>query len=406
MHIPRPHAAILALSAVVAAAPSSVRAAWEFPRPSASFDPVQKPMVFGLAPGHDHDDVDIVSGSQFNGLRTYANLPYVNCFSDQDGSSSSKYDIAILGAPFDTGVTARPGARFGPGGIRIGSQRKSAEFSWSVYTGRNPLLSWATVVDCGDVPLTWLDNNVALAQLDKAHRVVSGRKASNESYSVTPRIVTLGGDHTTTLSALRSTYQRWGPVSVIHFDSHIDTWDPAVLGGGISDYAGLNHGTFLHIAHEEGLIRNTSIHAGIRAPLARRKGDLRNDARCGFSVVTARALDLHGGASAVISQIRERVRGTRVYVSVDIDVLDPAFAPGTGTAEPGGWSTRELLTVLDGLSGLDVVGGDVVEVAPAYDTRGEATVLAAAEVAFSLVELMVENPVKSLADGEEEASGS
>ncbi|KAI1489777.1 arginase [Biscogniauxia mediterranea] len=413
MHIPRPHAAILALSAVVvvAAAPSG-RAAWEFPRPP-SFDPVQKPMVFGLAPGHDHD-VDIVSGSQFNGLRTYANLPYVNCFSDQDSGSSSKYDIAILGAPFDTGVTARPGARYGPGGIRIGSQRKSAEFSWSVYTGRNPLLSWATVVDCGDVPLTWLDNNVALAQLDKAHRVVSGRKASNESYSVTPRIVTLGGDHTTTLSALRSTYQRWGPVSVIHFDSHIDTWDPAVLGGGISDYAGLNHGTFLHIAHEEGLIRNTSIHAGIRAPLYRRKGDLRHDARCGFSVVTARALDLDllhgGGASGIISQIRERVRGTRVYVSVDIDVLDPAFAPGTGTAEPGGWSTRELLTVLDGLSGLDVVGADVVEVAPAYDTRGETTVLAAAEVAFSLIELMVENPVKSLADEEEEeeeeASGS
>ncbi|KAI0596516.1 arginase [Biscogniauxia sp. FL1348] len=427
MHIllpPNPATLLSAVAVAVAVAPS-VRAAWEFPRPP-SFDPAQaqKPMVFGLAPGHDHDDVDIVSGSQFNGLRTYANLPYVNCFSDQD-SSSNKYDIAILGAPFDTGVTARPGARFGPGGIRIGSQRKSAEFSWSVYTGRNPLLSWATVVDCGDVPLTWLDNNVALAQLDKAHSVVSGRKASNESYSVTPRIITLGGDHTTTLSALRSTYKRWGAVSVIHFDSHIgkptpppfylptylpnprmnkklnadltDTWDPAVLGGGISDYAGLNHGTFLHIAHEEGLIRNTSIHAGIRAPLLRRKGDRRNDARCGFSLVTARALDLHG-AAGVISQIRERVRGTKVYISVDIDVLDPAFAPATGTAEPGGWSTRELLTVLDGLSGLDVVGADVVEVAPAYDTRGETTVLAAAEVAFSLIELMVENPVKSLAD--------
>ncbi|KAI5922042.1 arginase [Camillea tinctor] len=396
MHTPRHYyaAGILLLSAT-----ATVQAAWEFPRPAPPFThPGQKPVVFGLAPGHDHDEVDIVSGSQFNGLRTYANLPYVNCFSDQEvEESGSKYDIAILGAPFDTGVTARPGARFGPGGIRIGSQRKSSEFSWSVYTGRNPLLSWATVVDCGDVPLTWLDNNVALAQLDKAHTVVSGRRASNESYSVTPRIVTLGGDHTTTLSALRSTYKRWGPVSVIHFDSHIDTWDPAVLGGGISDYAGLNHGTFLHIAHEEGLIRNTSLHAGIRAPLLRRKGDLRNDARCGFSVVTARDLDLLG-AAGVITRIRERAGGEKVYISVDIDVLDPAFAPATGTAEPGGWSTRELLTILDGLSGLDIVGADVVEVAPVYDTRGETTVLAAAEVAFSLIDLMVENPVKSLAD--------
>ncbi|KAI1502949.1 arginase [Biscogniauxia marginata] len=373
--------------------------AWEFP-PQPDFRLDQKP-VFGLA-GHGHDDVDIVSGSQFNGLKTYANLPYVNCFSDQqeEAEGNSKYDIAILGAPFDTGVTARPGARYGPGGIRIGSQRKAADFGWSVYTGRNPLLSWATVVDCGDVPLTWLDNNVALAQLDKAHRVVSGRRASNESYSVTPRIITLGGDHTTTLSALRSTHKRWGPVSVIHFDSHIDTWDPKVLGGGISDYAGLNHGTFLHIAHEEGLILNTSIHAGIRAPLFRRRGDMRNDARCGFSTVTARDLDGAGGAAGVISRIRERVGGSRVYISVDIDVLDPAFAPATGTPEPGGWSTRELLTILDGLDGLDVVGADVVEVAPAYDTRGETTALAAAEVAFSLVELLVENPVRSLADAE------
>ncbi|KAI1774795.1 arginase [Hypoxylon cercidicola] len=359
--------------------------AWEFP---------QKPMPMAgqkVFPGIN--DVDIVTGSQFNGLVTYANLPYVNCLSD-DEVKGKKYDIAILGAPFDTGVTARPGARYGPRGIRVGSERKGEEFSWSVYTGRNPLQSWATIVDCGDVPLTWLDNNIALAQLDKAHTVVSGRKPSNESYSAHPRIITLGGDHTTTLSALRSTYKHWGQVSVIHFDSHIDTWDPAVLGGGISDYAGLNHGTFLHIAHEEGLIRNSSIHAGIRAPLVRRKGDMRNDVRCGFSMVKARDLDKIG-AAGVISQIKERVGDSKVYISVDIDVLDPAYAPATGTAEPGGWTSRELLTILDGLSGLDIVGGDVVEVAPIYDTAGQTTVLAAAEVVFSLIELMVDNPVSN-----------
>ncbi|KAK1969262.1 Arginase/deacetylase [Colletotrichum sublineola] len=341
------------------------------------------------------DEVDAFGASSFAGLRTFANLPYVDCFSAQ-GIRDHLYDIAIFGAPHDTTTTGRPGARFGPPAIRTGSQRKGPG-EWSVYTGRNPLQSWATVVDCGDALLTWLDNTVSLKRLDKAHTVISGRPAANSSVSSTPRILTLGGDHTTTLSALRSTYQRWGPVSVIHFDSHIDTWDPAVLGGGISDYAGLNHGTFLHIAYEEHLVLNNSIHAGIRAPLVRRKGDLRNDARCGFEIITARDLDKFGSAG-VISKIKERVGDSKVYISVDIDVLDPAYAPATGTAEPGGWSTRELLTVLDGLEGLSIVGADVVEVAPAYDNHGETTVLAAAEVAYSLIDLMVLTPVQSKAD--------
>ncbi|KAB5578358.1 arginase family protein [Coniochaeta sp. 2T2.1] len=370
--------------------------AWEFPR-------------IALTPQHDgqhqfsldddNDKIDVVTGSQFNGLKTFANLPYVNCFSDAE-AKGKKYDIAIMGAPFDTSVTARPGARYGPGGIRIGSQRMGGPVgAWDVYTGENIFLDWATMVDCGDAPLTWLDNNVAFKQLDKSHLVVSGREASNSSVSKTPRILTLGGDHATTLSALRSTYQRWGPVSVIHFDSHIDTWDPDVLGGGISHYAGVNHGTFLHIAHEEGLILNTSIHAGIRAPLIRRKGDIRNDKRCGFALITARDLDTLGTAG-VISAIKRRVGNSKVYVSVDVDVMDPAYAPATGTAEPGGWTSRELLTILDGLRGLKVVGGDVVEVAPVYDNPGETTVLVAAEVGKSILALMVGTPVKSVEDEE------
>jgi agmatinase len=106
------------------------------------------------------------------------------------------------------------------------------------------------------------------------------------------------------------------------------------------------------------LIRNTSIHAGIRAPLIRAKGDLRNDLRCGFEMIKARDLDRFG-VQGIIERLRNRVADTKVYISVDIDVLDPAFAPATGTAEVGGWSTRELLTILDGLGGLDVVGADV-----------------------------------------------
>ena len=120
----------------------------------------------------------------------------------------------------------------------------------------------------------------------------------------------------------------------------------------------MNHGTFLHIAHEEGLVRNTSIHAGIRAPVIRPKEDLRNDLRCGFEMIKARDID-RIGVHGVIEKLKKRVGSTKVYISVDIDVLDPAFAPATGTSEVGGWSTRELLTILDGLEGLEIVGADV-----------------------------------------------
>jgi agmatinase len=278
----------------------------------------------------------------------------------------------------------------------LGSRRIHA-VSWSAYTHQNSFKSWAKIIDCGDAPLTFLDNTVALKQLGNAHITVSGRVTNATDKASVPRIITLGGDHLTTLAALRSTSHHWGPVSVIHFDSHIDTWDPEILGGGISSYAGVNHGTFLHIAHEEGLILNSSIHAGIRAPAINKDYDWKNDRRCGFEIVTAREIDKIG-ISGVIDRVKARVGDNKVYISVDIDVLDPSHAPATGTAEVGGWTTRELLSILDGLGGLRVIGGDVVEVAPAYDNVGETTGLAAAEVAHSLMTLMVQTPVKALKD--------
>ncbi|KAF2277339.1 Arginase/deacetylase [Westerdykella ornata] len=324
------------------------------------------------------DEIDIRTGSAFSGLLTYANLPYVHCLAPE-WQEVEKYDIAILGAPFDTGTTGRPGPRFGPSGIRRGSRRIVPEAAWNVETGRNVFLDWAKIVDCGDAPLTFLDNTAALKQLDMAHNIVSGRPTNSSKYDV-PRIITLGGDHTTTLSALQSVHKRWGRVSVIHFDSHIDTWNPKVLGKICKDLcpiSGVNHGTFLHIAHEEGLISNTSIHAGIRAPVNRPKKDMQNDRRCGFDTISARDIDRIG-----VHRIIERL-------NVDIDVLDPAFAPGTGTAEVGGWTSREFLSIIDGLSGLHIVGADVVEVAPIYDNPGETTVLVAAEIVQSLIGLMV-----------------
>ena len=334
----------------------------------------------------------LVDIAKHAGLSTYANLPFVHCLSKEKDIEA--YDIAILGAPFDTATTARPGARFGPHGIRDGSRRIAPPIAWSIYTGRNTFLEWAKVVDCGDAPLTFLDNTVALKQLEQAHKTISDREANATRVSRTPRIITLGGDHTITLAALRSTFDHWGAVNVIHFDSHLDTWDPEVLGGGFSHYAGVNHGTFLHLAHEEGLLLNNSIHAGIRAPIVRPKGDLKNDRRCGFDIVRARDID-RIGVDGIINRLRERVGNSRVYISVDIDVLDPAYAPATGTAEVGGWSTRELLSILDGLEGMKVIGADLVEVAPVYDNAGETTRLAAAEVVHSLMTLMVETPVKA-----------
>ncbi|KAH8430640.1 uncharacterized protein LDX57_008303 [Aspergillus melleus] len=192
------------------------------------FPPVAAVHPSGQMPMGHHDTVDITSGSQFSGLTTFAHIPYINCFLDEE-SSKQPYDIAILGAPFDTAVTGRPGARFGPGGIRLGSRRLGG---WSIYTGDNVYESWAKLVDCGDAPLTWLDNTAALKQLDLAHKVVSSRPANTTGMGRVPRIVTLGGDHTTTLSALRSTHEKWGPVSVIHFDSHIGMLHSMVLGCG------------------------------------------------------------------------------------------------------------------------------------------------------------------------------
>jgi len=162
----------------------------------------------------------------------------------------------------------------------------------------------------------------------------------------------------------------------------------------LTSFSGVNHGIFLHIAHEEGLILNSSIHAGIRAPVVNRRRDLENDAKCGFSIITARDID-RLTPWGVVDKLKARVGDSNVYISVDIDVLDPSHAPATGTAEVGGWTTRELLTILDGLVGLRVVGADVVEVAPIYDNPGETTVLAAAEVAMSLMTLMVDTPVKT-----------
>ncbi|EGV61158.1 agmatinase [Yamadazyma tenuis] len=350
-----------------------------------------------LPPDDDTEDIDGVR-TLFGGIMTFGGLPHLNCFSKREDDLNSPVDIAIVGAPFDTAVSFRPGARFGPEGIRSGARRlggativRSNGHSNTNLTKINPYDKRShnlSIVDCGDVPLTPFDNRIALNQLYRGERAIHKHPSKNNQNK--PKIITMGGDHTITLMALKSAYEQYGKLNVIHFDSHIDTWNPKVLGGGISHYMSLNHGTFLHYAAEQGYL-NTSgcFHVGLRAPYIDAGYDENHDRDCGFKSITARDID-HLGIYGIVDKLLEHVgKVAPVYITVDIDVLDPAFAPATGTMEVGGWSSRELLSVLDGLEGINLVGADVVEVSPPFDSNSEITQLAATQVIDSYLGLMV-----------------
>ncbi|ODV88485.1 hypothetical protein CANCADRAFT_29590 [Tortispora caseinolytica NRRL Y-17796] len=373
------------------------------------FDALFQEAKNDLPPSFDHQDQEVISPwrlpadgnsraeSIFSGISTFGHFPYKQCF---DADAGTPYDIAFVGAPFDTGTSYRPGARFGPSGIRQGSRRLNLCGGYNVPLDVNVFNSWAKVVDCGDIPVTSYDNTFAIHQIENGHKELLHRKPAHLSdkkgYSkygnVLPRIITLGGDHTITLPLLRSINSAYGPISVIHFDSHLDTWKPKVFGGDKSSVASINHGTYFYHAAQEGLLANdTNIHAGIRTTLSG-MSDYDNDGYCGFEIVEAREID-NIGTEGIIKRIHERVGKNPVYLSLDIDVLDPAFAPATGTPETGGWTTRELRKILRGLDGLKIVGADIVEVAPAYDTNAEQTALAAADALFEIMGIMVRNPV-------------
>jgi agmatinase len=272
----------------------------------------------------------------------------------------------------------------------------------------NPFLSGLRIVDCGDIPVTPYDNAYAIEQIEVGHRALLHRTPfsalPNDSLTGAPlvpiskdgkhhpRVITLGGDHTIVLPLLRSIHSAYGPISVIHFDSHLDTWKPSVFGGAPSERAAINHGTYFYWASREGLIANgSSIHGAIRTTLSG-PADYVNDDESGFQRIEAREIDTIGTAG-IIEKIRKTVGDRPVYLSIDIDSIDPAFAPATGTPETGGWSTRELRTILRGLDGLHIVSADIVEVAPAYDTNAELTTMAAADVLFEVLSVMAKTPL-------------
>ncbi|MEV0084730.1 agmatinase [Saccharopolyspora sp. NPDC050642] len=311
----------------------------------------------------DHQPIgalDSTAVPRFAGLGTFARIPAIDAVPD--------YDIAVLGVPFDGGTSYRPGARFGPMGVRQASRHLRPRFH--VELDAAPL-EQVQVVDAGDVPCTPYSIDEAVHQIEGFAREVVGNRDR--------RLVTIGGDHTVALPMLRAARDKHGPIALIHFDAHLDTWDTYFK-------APITHGTVFRRAFEEGLLaEEKSIHVGIRGPIYDRL-DLVDDASFGFRVIRAGDLDTLGIDGAV-DAVRRRVGDTPVYLSIDIDVLDPAFAPGTGTPEMGGFSSRELLHLLRRLDGLNLVGADVVETAPAYD-HAEITCVAAATVAFDLITLM------------------
>ncbi len=276
-------------------------------------------------------------------------------------------DVAILGIPFDSGTSYRPGARFGPQAIRQASRHLRTNFHPQYDTEPFKTIQ---VADAGDVACNPYNIEEAIAQIEAA---------ADELYQKVPAILSLGGDHTIAVPLLRSINKVVGQVALVHFDAHLDTWD-TYFG------APYTHGTPFRRAAEENLFNeDASMHVGIRGPLYSRD-DLVRDEELGFKVVHCDELQAHG-IDHVVKRIRDRVGDHPLYLSIDIDVLDPAHAPGTGTPEIAGITSRELVGILRGMQGLNLVAADVVEVAPAYD-HAEITSLAAATIAFEMINMI------------------
>src|SRR5215211_2551291 len=295
---------------------------------------------------------------RFSGVRTFMRLPNV-----QDLENA---DVAILGAPFDTATTFRVGARFGPEGIRSVSH---------LLRPYNPsqdisIFDYLSVLDYGAVP-------VVPGYIEESYgRIAEGLEPIHRA-GVVP--IVLGGDHSIALPELRAAAAVHGPLALVQLDSHPVTWDT---------YFGQKHthGTPFRRAVEEGLLEpSRSIQVGMRGSIY----DMNywDDAReMGFDLIPTDEVR-ERGIPNIIDRIRERTGDAKVYVSFDVDFVDPAYAPGTGTPEIGGFTSREAQEFVRGLAGTDIVGCDVVEVYPAYD-QAQITALLAANVAHEFLSLL------------------
>jgi agmatinase len=313
------------------------------------------------APSEPQGPLDPLRIPRFAGPSTFARLPTLD--------DVGRADVGVVGVPFDSAVTYRPGARFGPIAVRAASRMLR-----SYHPGLDVMpFASQQVVDAGDIACTPFSIEQAIGEIQEGIAELGNR---------VDRVVSVGGDHTIALPLLRTIRERHGPVALVHFDAHLDTWD-TYFG------AAYTHGTPFRRAWEEGLLlQDRAVHLGIRGPLFSPK-DLVEDASFGFDIVSSGEV-LSEGIAATVEHVSARVGDAPVYVSIDIDTLDPAFAPGTGTPEAGGMSSRELLGILRGFRSLNLVGADVVEVAPSYD-HAEITAVAAAHIVYELVSLFAAN---------------
>ena len=271
----------------------------------------------------------------------------------------SGVDVVVTGIPLDTATTNRPGARFGPRAIRAAS----AQMAWTrPYGWSFDPLEKLSVVDFGDC--VWdhgRPEGIPSAIEAHADAIIASGAA----------MLSMGGDHFISYPLLKAHARRHGRLSLVHFDAHSDTWNDAEGAGRV------DHGTMFYHAAREGLVDpKTSVQIGLRT---------HNDDLMGFQVLDAAWVHEHG-PQAVASEVRRIVGRNKAYLTFDIDCLDPAFAPGTGTPVAGGLSSAQALGIMKGLAGIDFVGMDIVEVAPAYDVA-EITALAAAHLAHEWLAL-------------------
>ena len=295
---------------------------------------------------------------RFAGIRTFMRAPHVI---DLRG-----VDVAVYGIPYDTATSFRTGSRFGPEAIRSAS---ALIRPFHPVHGIN-VVDALSIVDYGDLP-------VSPGDTERTYRQVEESLVPIVDAGVFP--AAMGGDHSITLPELRVLARKHGPLALVQLDAHADTWD---------EYFGQRyfHGTTFKRAAEEGLLEPAaSVQAGMRGSVYA-AGDLQGARELGFTVLTndeLRALTPRQYAELVQDKVGERP----VFLSFDIDFLDPAFAPGTGTPEIAGFSTAEAVGLLRALRGINLVGCDVVEVSPSYDSPGQQTALAAANVLWELLAL-------------------
>jgi agmatinase len=283
----------------------------------------------------------------------------------------SGVDVAILGVPFDSGTSYRSGARLGPREIRAQS---SLIRPYSIFQKVSPFES-LNIVDAGDV-------DAPPVGIEKAYEAIEAGVRRILDAGAIPMIA--GGDHSISLPILRAVAAKHGPVSLIQFDAHIDTW---------GDYFGGRyfHGSPFRRAIEDGLlVEGGYVQVGIRGPMYGEAEDFTFQNAHRVTMIDIRQVKTEG-IGPTVERIRRLVRGP-VYVTFDIDSVDPAYAPGTGTPEVGGLSSYEAQELVRGLAGLQVVGCDVVEVAPVFDGPGQITALLAANIMFELLCVIAKNP--------------